>query len=435
MADNAPSAPIVITPQETILDPNRPAGAPVQPGRSAVDIASEAARAALASKGTAVPAEQPREPNGQFAEQPKREVPQPVAPEAGQTPPAGEQPAPEGEAPPAGEGAPDGEEEVVETPEEKTARELEERTVTLKGRNDAEFDFVAPDKETADVLRQLRNSTMRSEEIAQARAEIEQRGQEIETLRSVVEMDPAGFVLEAGQQNPEVIDHLVLYLATRPEVFQRLGSQLQQIVTNAQQRELVAARQENRRLTMEREVAQQSEERAAVRQNLEDVRNTVMSLIPGTLDESRTAILFRDCLRDLRDYANTHGLQTLPTRDIPTLLATRLTAYGINPVEAAARAAEAATRRGVAPGGRPTPKGPRVPATPPAPPAVRQPSGRELVLSAKRKGAAALPPGGAGSPPAVTPMTPPKNADGSPMTIDQRVAWHRQQVAAGSKRL
>lgn len=445
MADNN-NAPLVVTPQDRIVDPNRPAGAPNLPQRSAIEIASEAARASIASGGSPVPVEPARDPrNGQFTEPGRLDTArelgtsrQPAAPEPGQAPPAAPAPAPEGQEPPAGTEPAEGqeaEEEVVEeTAEEQQAREAQERTVTLLGRNNTEFEFVAPDKETADVLRQLRNQVERVGAIDEARAEIQQRAQEFEALETVLEASPTSFVLDR-LQDPEQIDHLVLALASNPEVFARIGTRLQQIAANPQQREIEAIRQENKRLTMEREVATVTEERAAVRQNLEDVRTTVMSLIPATLSEDATSLLFRDCIRDLRDYANRHNLPTLPVRDIPALLATRLTAHGINPVEAAARAADAATRRGATPNRRPAPASPRVPVSAPAKPAVPPPTGKQLVLSAKKKGAAALPPAGAGSPPATTPMTPPLNADGSKMSIEQRIAWHKQQLAGGKRRL
>ncbi len=446
--------PITITPQDRIVDPARPAGAPQQPVLSSVERASEAARATLAAKGTAVPPEPPaRNPgNGQFVEPGRVDTARPVPePPAGQAPPAIDPAAPKVPAAPPVDETPEAKQAreaaeaaaaaaadpdaVVETPEEKEARELEERTVLLPGRNNTEYEFVAPDAETANVLRQLKNASLRGEEIAQARAEIEQRGQEFEALETVLEANPTGFVLDRLANAPEQLDHLVLYLATRPEVFARIGAQLRDIATNPVTREMIGVKQENKALNMEREVANVTEERAAVRQNLEDVRTTVMSLIPAEMSEEQAAILFKDSLRDLRDYANRHDLQTLPTRDIPALLAARLTAYGINPVEAAARAADAATRRGAAPTRRPAPASPRVPAAAPAKPAVPAPTGKQLVMSAKKKGAAALPPAGAGSPPATTPMTPPKNADGSSMSIEQRLAWHKQQVAAGSRRL
>lgn len=441
MAD-APT--LVITPQDKIHD-----GTP--PGTSAVEAASNAARRILAEGKPLDPttiAGQPRNTDGTFAPPAGQVAPAPkpgeVAPPApvvppkpvdGQpvVPPADETPEQKAareaaEAAAAGEGA--------ESAEEMAARELVERTITLVGRNNEEYDFVAPDKETAEVLRALRNGYQRGEEIRQAREQIETQLDDINNMRASIEMDPVGLVLEAAEGDPDVMEHLVMFLASQPENWVKLGPKLMKLA-DERERRTVAAEEKSRRFELMDQVAEESESRAAVRRNLEDVQSTVASLLPTEMSAEQQTVLYRDCLRDLKEYAERHRMNTIPVKDIAALLATRLTAYGINPVEAAARAAEVAARRGTTAPKRPAPTSPRVPAPAVAArPAAPAPTGKQLVLSAQKKVAAgALPPAGAGSPAGTAPMSPPKNPDGSSMTIEQRVAWHRGQVKKGTRQL
>jgi hypothetical protein len=147
-------------------------------------------------------------------------------------------------------------------------------------------------------------------------------------------------------------------------------------------------------------------------------------------------------MMDLKAYAERNNLLTLPVEDIPMLLSRRLTALGADPVAAAKLANEAINRapsrasaRGVAPNrvrsaktGAPTGT-PTVPAARPATPKT----GKAFVASAASRKAVVVPGSGAGSPTGTSTLTPPRNPDGSKMTIAETTAWHRQRLGKGVK--
>lgn len=453
-----PSTPITVLPSgNTQGDP-----ASVQrPGETAIERATREAQSRVASGQPIVPgtpatpaapavpadADRPRNPDGTFAA---------TTPPAGQTPPAGDPatqtpPAPtDPNAAPAGDEA---DETVEETPEEKQAREAaeaaaSERSVTITGRNNEEFVLELPEdtpREVVEAVRHLRNGYMRADEIRAARQEIEQRGEQIATVQAEIELDPAGYLLRVAEQNPvielddaevHVVDHTVLHLLTNPKVWERLSPTLERLVQDENERRIVRAETTAQRSAIREEMRTAQEERAAVSRNLSDVQATIAAMLPTTMSEAQQQVLYRDCLRDVKDFADRNRRITIPVNDIPGILAQRLTAYGVNPVEAAARAAESLARRGPAATRRPAPGAGNggAPAAPKPSEAPR--GGQRFVVSAKKKGeAGAIPPGGAGSPAGASALVPPTKPDGSRMTIQETIDWHRSQVKTGIKRI
>lgn len=429
-----PAAPVtlVTTPSGNTLD-----SAP----RTAVEVATTAARAEMAARAAApaapvVPAVagQPRveagvPEGGQFAPRPGEVAPQAGLPAGTEAKPVdGTQPPPVAPvAPPANE-----------TPEQKTAREAAEALaatvdpllIALPGRNAGEeFEIKVDSPEAAERLAQLRNGFMRGEEVRVARGEIMERAQAIANREMEIQLDPTGFLESAVGDVPELVDHVVLATLTRDDAtWNRLKPILQAMLADPKELRTVRAEQKAARSDIREQMAEETRHATTVRENLQDVQATVASFLPAEMPQAQQRLLYEDCLRDLKGHADRYRLRTIPVHDIPTILASRLTAYGINPVEAAAAIAASAARRG--PAARPAAGNPpAAPRTPAARPAAPPPNGQRFVASAVKKAAVgSIPAPGAGSP-TNTGITPPVKADGTKMGIEEAIAFRRSQLA------
>jgi hypothetical protein len=471
----APAAPITVTPQDRIIQqtPIVPVPAtPTAPAKSAVEVATDRARANIAAGKPVVSpaATQARHPGtGEFIEpgrldqareagSPKAGQAAPAAAPAALTPPA----APAATEPVAGQPDPNETEEqrvareaaeataATETPEEKAAREARDlRTVIFTDPRGENVEIELPDgtpQEVLDTLKFYRNSALRSAEVREAERHITERANALTEREQQIELDPTGWMLDLVADAPtirlddgteiDVVEHTVLHLLTQPKVWERLSPRVQQLLEDDKELRATRAETNAQRSSIREEMRTVAEERAAVSRNLADVQATIGAILPATMPQAQQRMLYDDCLRDLQGYAGRHRLLTLPVNDIPAILATRLTANGINPAEAATRAAESATRRAAATGAtRPaSPARPAAPA-PAARPAPAPKTGQRFVASAAQKQVAgAIPAGGAGSPSAAASLTPPNNPDGSKMSIEQRTNWHREQLRKGVKR-
>lgn len=437
MTTPAAPATLVTTPSGNTLETAAP--------RTAVEIATTTARAEMAARAAATPAApvapvapaapaapavagQARVPagvteGGQFAK-PGEEGAPPAGPAAGTeaTPEGGEQPP------------------ANETPEQKVAREEAERVaaaaapdplvVAMPGRHAGEeFEIKVDTPEAAERLAQLRNGFMRGEEIRIAGAQIMERAQQLTEREMAMQLDPTGFLDRAIGDEPELVDHVVLATLTRDDAtWNRLKPIIQAMLSDPKELRTVRAEQKANRADIEKQMAEETRTAAVVRENLQDVQAAVATVLPASMPQAQQRILYEDCLRDLQGHANRYQMKTIPVHDIPTILAKRLTAYGINPVEAAAAIAASAARRSTA--ARPAaPSGP-APRTPAARPAAPLPNGQRFVASAVKKAAAgSIPAPGAGSP-TTTGITPPVKADGTKMGIEEAIAFRRQQLAA-----
>lgn len=477
-------AQLTVTPQDKILQQGPITIAPVTgPKQTAVERATQEARERLNQGQPIVPT--PKAParnpgNGQFVEPHRLDTAREAgAPRAGQGSQNGENPdadtqtAPGTQTAPAGQPDPtEQDDQVEETEEQRHAREAEEqraaetpeqrqereareaRTVVLTDPRGQDVEIELADgtpQDVIDTLKFYRNGAMRAAEVRLAEEQITTRANELAERQAAIELDPAGFLLELARDNPEIelqngtsvqiVDHLVLHLLTQPQVWERLSPKVQALLEDEKELRTVRAETASQRSDIREEMRTVAEERAVVSRNLSDVQATLGAILPAEMPQAQQRVLYTDCLRDLQEYANRHRLLTIPPQDIPAILATRLTAYGINPAEAATRAAESAQRRATATRGTPSSTArtasPARAAAPPArsaaPPAPK--NGQRFVASAKKRQAVAgLPPAGAGSPSGTAALVAPTNTDGTKMTIEQRIAWHRDQLKKGVKR-
>lgn len=406
---------------------------------ASVTAASEAARALIASQGTAAPAT-PANP-GATPETPIREVPgQPrasdgtfgrplpadptapgaapdAAPATGQAPTTEQTPAAGGEAPVDGADA-------------------GERIVPIELPDGQALDLDVGDPQVAEIIR---SSIETARDVDAIRTQAESQIADVVAIRESIAIDPVGFALAELRDSPAGQEHLVLSLLTQPEMFERLKPVLEGMLEDPRNLELARAKQVAARSTFAEQARHEVEQGRAVAQNVREVQDTcaamarLITLPDGTPNTAVQQTAYNDMLRDLMAYADRANVLTIEPEYIPAILASRLTALGLNPVEAAQRAAE--VRAGRAKGARQRHTAsatPRAAALPAPPAATRQPpNGRTFVEAQQRRAAVAIPAGGAGSPGVGSDLVPPKNADGSPMNSQQTFAWHREQVAKG----
>lgn len=446
-------------------------GAPV---KSAVEQASDDARARLATGGTALPGTPPRvgaghPQGGQFAKSALKEVgsdvPDPsnpaleLPPAGGQPPQTGDQPPPQaGDTPPAGEAPPatgadesGGDEQQQTPPGEGEGDENPLAVEVPLGDGGESLVIEAADEAAAESLREtvaLANDGRR----AQLLIETAQRQMDVvEEFNTLREADPVGAALQTIGRDMDAAEHLVLFLATQPSLHQRLLPALKKLVDPAGVREVNLAQRE-RRMTATQERETTIAEKAAVKQNFQEINATIEAILPPDLKPEQRNYHYRNMLREIGDYAEANGMLTLPVHLIPQVAAETLTALGVDPEAAAAKAAVALARRSAGksltpgrvavhesriPGRSPTPNGSNgngKPGTPaPVPPKKSPtPTAADFQKSRATKRAAATPGGGAGSPTSnLGALTPPRKADGSVMSTEETIKWHRDRLKKG----
>lgn len=428
---------------------------PSGPVPSAVERATAAARASIAASGSAVAPSAPAAPAAPVAPaapaapvvpaKPATELP-PRAHDGTFAPPlpaevqaANEKKAlqdanvakglnPDG-TPKAGREGVAGDQTLTEEQQAAADAQAAERRVTVKlGDDEIDVEFAEP--EVAERMREIAATAQQAEAIeGQAKKAIE----EMLAVRESFQVDPVGFMYGEIKDNPAAQDHLILSLLTNPEVYKRLGPVIQKLADPTEFR-TVAAEQKAARGEYRQQAEERIVETRAVQKNLRDVQTALSAILPTDITPDQQRVLYADMLRDVKAYADRYDLLTIAIEDIPVVLGRRLTANGIDPVHAAKLVNEAVTRaprRSAAPvrvaaaaatNGNGTA---RVPAAK---------TGSTFVANAeRRKAVAAIPAAGAGSPTTVTDLTPPLNPDGSKMTSEQTIAWHRDRVKKGIK--
>lgn len=393
--------------------------------RSAVEQASQAARERLAATGSALPPEgapaapaapaaKPGEParasDGTFA--PK--LPEEIERENAEKARLAAEAAARGEAPPP-EGEQVADEKIVEIP----VADGEPLKI--------EFDDPA-------VAEQVREKFEIAAEAERIQTEAQRQLDDVLAVREAVNVDPVGFVLNEIGRQPAAVEHLVMSLLTSPE-HKAILDKVAKIASDPNELRIVAAEQKSARGEYREQAQNAIVEQRAVSQNLQDVKTVLTALVPRTMTPEAQRVAYADMARDLQLYAERHDLLTIPPQDIPLVLRNRLAALGIEPMDAAQKATEAMSRRRTGKGAprgnvaRPAAKG--AAAAPPAP----SKNGSAFVASAESRKAAVIPAAGAGSPGGGSDLTPPRNPDGSPMSIEQTIAFHRGRLNKGVRAL
>lgn len=387
-----PNAPDPVVPAPAAPAAQRPPAPGPQP--SAVEAATAEARARIARGEPLLPTPgAPTPPAPEPAADPADEAAQ----QAADAPPAAAS-----EAPPDGE--PEGEPEAEADP----AAPDPDLVVELLPRdaNGEPVEIVVDSRETAERLRQTLNGAMRREEFEARTAELEQ-------VLDRMDLDPAEFLLGRFADQPAVVDSVVMYALTRPDVWKRLGAQVLGLQTQ-EAFDLAAAKAAAQRYESRDALQRAAGERAAVQRNLREVQDAVQRMIPADAAAEDRADMTRDLLLAVKGYADQYHLQTVSVQDLPLMVSQVLRDRGLDPLQVA-QALSASTGNGKSAGRarRDAPAPARAPATPAK-------SGKQFLAGAQRRAAAArVAPAGAGARGAQG-MAPPPN-----QSIEERIAWHK----------
>ncbi|MBA3645300.1 MAG: hypothetical protein H0W63_03910 [Gemmatimonadaceae bacterium] len=411
----APVAPAPVAP----VAPAAPAG----PQESAIDFATRQARANVEAGKSLLadtePAKVSRDEGGRFTDQPRKEVGAGAvtgdesadsAPEAGQDAAGHDEGSEVGAEPVEGDKAADGQLEAEDP-----------FVVEIPGRRpeDDPLQYKFETQEEVDHFRHLVNGFRRTEQLRAERAEVmEARTQQREFIEQL-QYDPASVVREALADDIETQEYMALSLITDPRVWARIASKVEEFVNDP--RELAAEGHRVRADIAERKnhFQEQQQFNRVVDRNVSEVKNTVQSLIPENLSDEAARLLYSDSIGDIKRYAEQQGLDIIPVEHIPAILAKRLAAHGLNPVDSRTSTGKpAGGSQSPAPVARPSAK------TLPEKPAPK--TGAQFRKASQVRRAAAATPAGAGSP--GNAITPPPN-----QSVEERLKWHREQNAKGRK--
>lgn len=422
-----------------------PAVDPAAPRVSAVDQATDAARTRLTTSGSALPADphhsatQPRRETGEFHKSAVKEVGADIEipnedasgkpkapPEAGQGAEGDEKAGKVGEDTEGGERAAEGQEGA-----EGAAEVDDDLIVALPARNEGEEDveIEVTDKAVADRLRQLKNSAMRGDEVRSLVEDARAAREQVEEFEDMLAADPGGVVIGALKDDPKTMEHLALYLVTRPEVWNNIKDKVASF-SDPQKFENLQLRMENERNELARNFTTVAAERRAVQENYSQIQGTLGLIIPPEMSEAQRGVFFSDALRDIAAYAERNRQLTVNVRDIPLILAARMAASGIDPVKAAHRVATGAGQAGRTRSsgngtqdGRPAPRGAAPPAKAP------QRTGAEMVKGAERRRVAAAIPGAGAGAEGMGIKKPTFDPKLGTSAIDQAIEQHRKILA------
>ena len=187
-------------------------------------------------------------------------------------------------------------------------------------------------KETADLLRQTLKGAMRREEFEQAVAEVRQREEQAEMQVAQLIIDPVRTVQET--LTPEQTDLLLLTLLTDDTIYQRVSERLPDLLDDTG-RKLLRADVREQYVDQRDTARQQLEQRRQVNRNLKETVTALEAIVPEHLTNAQRDIFLRDAKRELSVVCRKHNIRLLDPLQIPAALQERLTAYGVDPQQAA----------------------------------------------------------------------------------------------------
>ncbi len=356
-----------------------------------IEEALARARTTLEDKGTMMPAADADDEGGEDEEEDDAEDQgedgsEDEEEEEGETEESGEEDAEgdEGEEDDEGD-ADDADDDVDEEEDEDEGKKP--ITVSLPGRepDSDDVEIEVDDEETAERLNQMRNGFMRGEAVRKREGELQVVQNELQGISEQFEVDPAGFVIEYVEEAD--LPQTTLALLVTPGVWEKLEAVVDKLIGDPKELRTLQAEAKASRLETVAKLTKSREARAEQSKNGQQLKDAIDLIVPEALEGTKRGVLIQDLTRDVVEHIDRNKLQTLEVKDLPTIVAARLEANGIDPLEARTAIKDGARSRGKLS----TKKGPK----------KKPKSGKELVkASAKRRSAAAAPGPGKKSAPA-----------------------------------
>jgi hypothetical protein len=256
----------------------------------------------------------------------------------------------------------------------------------------------------------MRNGFMRGEAVRKREGELQVVQNELQGISEQFEVDPAGFVIEYVEEAD--LPQTALALLVTPGVWEKLEAVVDKLIGDPKELRTLQAEAKASRLETVAKLTKSREARAEQSKNGQQLKDAIDLIVPEALEGNKRAVLIQDLTRDVVEHIDRNKLQTLEVKDLPTIVAARLEANGIDPLEARTAIKDGARSRGKLS----TKKGPK----------KKPKSGKELVkASKKRRSAAAAPGPGKKSAPAQPNKLP------AGQTIKERLALVRKEGGLG----
>lgn len=352
-----------------------------------------------------------------------------------------------GDVPAEGEVAADPSAEVAE---EIPAEEAISIAIPVQGSEDP-FVLEVSDPETAEHINGLIRRAERGERAQAIRQEAQQMREEVEEFHYAVEMDPTGVLdrilldpptdrqetHQERQSREHDTDHLFLKLLTKPGVLERHLEVVGKMMDNPETIDAYAEKVELERLRRQKVVEERVNERRVLNQRARQlettIHKTIASLAPDTFTDEGRIALFRDIMRDAKDYERANNLAAIGLHRIPGLIQQRFKYLGIAPksenqngnTNTAPRNTPGSNVTGVRK--PPVPK----PADAPRPTEGVAPSPKtaaELKAAAERRQGAASAAPGAGAAANAMPARPAYDPSQPGTAVQQSTAWARKNL-------
>jgi hypothetical protein len=252
-------------------------------------------------------------------------------------------------------------------------------TVKMPGRepDSDDVEIEVDDEETAERLNQMRNGFMRGEAVRKWESELQVVQNELQGISEQFEVDPAGFVIEYVEEAD--LPQTALALLVTPGVWEKLEAVVDKLIGDPKELRTLQAEAKASRLETVAKLTKSREARAEQTQKGQQLKDAIDLIVPEALEGNKRAVLIQDLTRDVVEHIDRNKLQSLEVKDLPTIVAARLEANGIDPLEARTAIKDGARSRGKLS----TKKGPK----------KKPKSGKELVKASKKRRSAAAAPG------------------------------------------
>lgn len=230
--------------------------------------------------------------------------------------------------------------ETAEATEETTEGEEPKRfTISIPNNREGlpDIELEVDDEHTYQVLGMLKNSFKRTEELKAERAIVEQKADELDDFRGQLEVDPIGFIEDYVPEDARLL--VVASMISDPKLFPQVLEMVKSFSQSRDRLESARMRIENERLKTREQLKTQQQVRRETRKNVGEIMSAIKRMVPGTLTGEKAQAFIDEARQEVSEYATRHALTTLPVTDLPLILTQRLLAYGIDPVQTAARLA------------------------------------------------------------------------------------------------
>lgn len=218
----------------------------------------------------------------------------------------------------------------------------------IKGKSDVPISLTVGDQETADYITAITQQAARVDRAEAIREEAQTLRQETEDFNYVVEMDPAGVIIQTLLEAPpgraetpaeqqlraQDAEHLFRYLATQPGVLDRNADWVKDLLDGkknvADEGKFAELERKNRKDAVSKEVANRRAYQDYKREVSRTVLKSIDSLVPETMKDEGRRFLYDQTLDQAIQYHRANKISTTDLlRQIPGMIQKRFADLGV----------------------------------------------------------------------------------------------------------